>query len=74
LVDHSGGPGTGATQTDTLHRIEESVVRSELEATGFKLVDTAQFLRNPDDPRDTPFFKATVPVDGFVLKYVKPQP
>ena len=74
LADHSGGPGTGATQTDTLHRIEESVVRSELEAAGFKLVDTAPFLRNPDDPRDAPFFKATVPVDGFVLKYVKPQP
>ena len=72
LVDHSGSPGTGTTQTDTLHRIEESVVKSELEAAGFKLVDEAQFLRNPDDPHDAPFFKSTVPVDGFVLKYVKP--
>jgi predicted methyltransferase len=72
LVDHAGSPGSGSTQTDTLHRIEESVVKSELEAAGFKLVDEAQFLRNPDDPRDAPFFKSTVPVDGFVLKYVKP--
>jgi len=32
VVDHAGNPGTGATQTQTLHRIEESVVRSELEA------------------------------------------
>jgi predicted methyltransferase len=71
LVDHSGSPGTGATQTDTLHRIEESVVKSELEAAGFKLVGEAQFLRNPDDPHDAPFFKSTVPVDGFVLKYAK---
>ena len=42
------------------------------EAAGFKLVDEAKFLRNPDDPRDTPFFKATIPVDGFVLKFTKP--
>jgi predicted methyltransferase len=72
LVDHSGRPGTGTTQTDTLHRIEESVVKSELEAAGFTLEDEAQFLRNPDDPHDAPFFKSSVPVDGFVLKYVKP--
>lgn len=72
VVDHAGNPGTGTTQTDTLHKIEESVVKSELEAAGFKLADEAKFLRNPDDPRDTPFFKATIPVDGFVLKFVKP--
>jgi predicted methyltransferase len=72
LVDHAGKPGTGATQTDTLHRIEESVVKNELEAAGFKLVDEAQFLRNPDDPGELPFFKSPVPVDGFVLKFAKP--
>jgi predicted methyltransferase len=72
VVDHAGNPGTGTTQTDSLHRIEESVVKSELAAAGFKLAGEAQFLANPDDPRDAPFFKATVPVDGFVLKYTKP--
>jgi len=72
VADHAGNPGTGATQTETLHRIEESVERAELEAAGFRLVDEAQFLRNPSDPRDAPFFKATVPVDQFVLKYQKP--
>jgi predicted methyltransferase len=72
LVDHAGKPGTGATQTDTLHRIEESVVKTELEAAGFKLVDEADFLRNPNDPGDAPFFKSKVPVDGFVLKYERP--
>ena len=72
LVDHAGKPGTGTMQTDTLHRIEESVVKSELEAAGFKLVDEAQFLRNPDDPGDAPFFKSPVPVDGFVLKFARP--
>ena len=72
VADHAGNPGTGTTQTDTLHRIEERVERAELEAAGFRLVDEAQFLRNPNDPRDAPFFKATVPVDQFVLKYERP--
>ena len=72
VADHAGNPGTGATQTDTLHRIEESVVRSELEAAGFKFVEEGEFLRNPNDPRDAPFFKATVPVDQFLLKYERP--
>ena len=72
VVDHAGNPGTGATQTETLHRIEETVVREEFAAAGFKLIDEASFLRNPDDPRDAPFFRATVPVDEFILKYTKP--
>ncbi|MFN0041045.1 MAG: class I SAM-dependent methyltransferase [Burkholderiales bacterium] len=72
IVDHAGNPGTGITQTQSVHRIEESVVRSELAAAGFEFVADAGFLRNPDDPRDTPFFKATIPVDGFVLKFRKP--
>jgi predicted methyltransferase len=72
IVDHAGNPGTGSTQTETVHRIEESVVRSELAAAGFQFVGDAQFLRNPNDPRDSPFFKSKIPVDGFVLKFRKP--
>lgn len=72
VVDHAGNPGTGVTQTQTLHRIEERVVRSELEAAGFKLVNEGQFLRHPDDPRDKSFREATAPVDQFVLKFQRP--
>ena len=72
LVDHAGNPGTGATQTDSLHRIEQSLVRSEIEAAGFRLEADADFLAHPDDPRDMPFFKATQAVDQFVLRFVKP--
>ncbi len=72
VVDHAGNPGTGATQTQTLHRIEESVVRRELEAAGFKLAGEADFLRHPEDPRDKGFREATGPVDQFVLKYRRP--
>jgi predicted methyltransferase len=72
LADHSARPGDGANVTKSLHRIEESVVRRELEAAGFQLVSEGHFLRNPADARDTPVTKNTVPNDEFVLKYRKP--
>ena len=72
LADHSARAGDGITVTKTLHRIEESVARSELEAAGFRLVAEAGFLRNPGDPRDASVFKPKVPNDEFVLKFRKP--
>ena len=61
-----------ATETETLHRIEEAVVRREIEAAGFRFVAEGGFLRNPQDPRDAPVFKPKQPNDEFVLKFVKP--
>jgi len=72
LADHSARPGDGANVTKSLHRIEESVVRRELEAAGFQFVAEAQFLRNPNDPRTEPVAKPKMPNDEFVLKYRKP--
>lgn len=72
VADHSGRPGTGVNEAKTLHRIEESVLRKEVEAAGFKLVDEGGFLRNPDDTRDASVFKPRVPNDEFVLKFVRP--
>ncbi|MGZ3453818.1 MAG: class I SAM-dependent methyltransferase [Polyangiales bacterium] len=77
IVDHSGRVGTAATETQTLHRIEETVVRKEVEAAGFKLAAEADFLRNPQDPRDwnaSPMKAGEKrgTSDRFVLKFVKP--
>jgi predicted methyltransferase len=73
IADHSAKPGEGITVARTLHRIEEAVLRQEIEAAGFKLVAEADFLRNPKDPRDTKVFQPKIPVDEFVLKYQKPE-
>jgi predicted methyltransferase len=72
IADHSARPGDGTTVGKTLHRIEESALRREIEAAGFKLVAEADFLRHPEDPRDAPVFRPQVPVDEFVLKYQRP--
>ena len=72
IADHSARPGDGTTVGKTLHRIEESTLRQEIEAAGFKLAAEADFLRHPEDPRNAPVFHPQVPIDDFVLKYQKP--
>ena len=72
VADHSALPGAGISVGKSLHRIEEAVVRREVEAAGFRFVAEGGFLRNPADPRDAPVFKPRQPNDEFVLKFVKP--
>ena len=72
LIDHAAKTGAGTSVGESLHRIEETALKSEVEAAGFKLLATADFLRHPADPRDAPFFKMDAPADEFVLKFVKP--
>jgi predicted methyltransferase len=72
VADHSGRPGTGVSEAKSLHRIEEVVVRREVEAAGFRLAAEGGFLRNPQDPRDASVFMPKQPNDEFVLKFVKP--
>jgi predicted methyltransferase len=72
IADHSARPGDGTTVGSTLHRIEESTLRREVEAAGFKVVAEADFLRHPEDPRTAPVFRPQTPTDEFVLKFQKP--
>jgi predicted methyltransferase len=72
IADHSGRPGTGISESGTLHRIEEAFLQKEVEAAGFKLVGHGDFLRNPSDPRDKNTPEPPQPKDEFVLKFVKP--
>ncbi len=77
VIDHSGRSGTGTTETQSLHRIEEQVVRDEVQKVGFRLEQEANFLRNPNDTRDwnaSPRAAAEKrgTSDRFALKFVKP--
>jgi len=72
VADHSARAGDGTGVTKSLHRIEESSLTREIEAAGFKLVATGEFLRHPEDKRDVIVFRAPTPVDEFVLKFQKP--
>ncbi len=72
VVDHAAKTGADAGVGKTLHRIDEALVRREVEAAGFKFVAAADFLRIPDDPREVTSSRATFRVDAFALKFAKP--
>lgn len=77
IIDHSARAGAGLADVRTLHRIEESVVKKELEHAGFRFVREASFLRNADDTRDWSTSPSTAAErrgtsDRFVLAFVKP--
>jgi predicted methyltransferase len=72
IADHSAKAGDGTSVGKTLHRIEESALRKEVEAAGFKLIAEGNFWRQPGDTRDFSTNRPPSPVDNFVLKYQKP--
>lgn len=79
IVDHSARAGAGASEAESLHRVEESTVVEEVLQAGFERAGSAEFLRNPDDPRDwnaAPSAAAAAgkrgTADRFVVRFVKP--
>ena len=78
IVDSSASPGADVVPTAyDLHRVDEQLVRREVEAAGFRLAGTSDFLRNPADARDW----SPAPLDAgarrgtsdrFALRFVKP--
>ena len=75
ILDHSAAPGAPANVTETLHRIESSTVRREVEAAGFKFDSESTILANPADPRTARVFDQTIRghTDQFILKFRKPE-
>ena len=75
IVDHEAAAGAGASQTSTLHRIEDIVVQREVEATGFKLEARSDLLRHPADDHTAKVQEAGIrgKTDQFILKFRKPK-
>ena len=77
IVDHSARPGDGVEVANTFHRIDETVVKAEVQAAGFVLDGQADFLRNKDDTRDWNDSPRAAgerrgTSDRFVLRFRKP--
>lgn len=77
VCDSSAKPGAGVADAETLHRIEEQVVRDEVTQAGFQLQAEGNFLRNPADtrdwnasPREAAEKRGTS--DRFCLRFVRP--
>ena len=75
VADHQTAPGAGASQTSTLHRIEDAVVRREAEAAGFVLDAESGLLRHAADDHTAKVQEAGIrgKTDQFVLRFRKPR-
>ncbi|MEO9233243.1 MAG: methyltransferase domain-containing protein [Polyangiaceae bacterium] len=77
IVDASAKSGDGVNDTKTLHRIDENIVKTEVQKAGFTFVSSADFLRNPSDTRDWNSSPKAAgdrrgTEDRFVFKFQKP--
>ena len=74
VLDHSAPDGTGSKLTDATHRIDEALVKSQVEAAGFKFEGESAALRNPKDDRKSSVFDKNIQghPDQFLLKFRKP--
>lgn len=77
VVDHSGKTGSGTQDVQTYHRIDQQVVKAEVEKAGFLYRGEADFLRNPEDTRDWNSSPRAAgerrgTSDRFVMLFVKP--
>ena len=75
LLDHSGLPGTGNSEVESLHRIEGEFLRREVEAAGFIFEGETRVLANPDDSRTISVFDESIRgrTDQFVYRFRKPE-
>ena len=78
VCDSSAKTGTGAADAQTLHRIDEQLVRDEVTAAGFALAGQSDILRNPEDTRDWSASPGAAgekrgTSDRFCLRFVKPK-
>jgi predicted methyltransferase len=74
IVDHRSVKGAGAEISEKLHRADEDVVKSQVEAAGFKLVAESKILTRPTDDDSKRVFEAGEHdnTDQMVLKFRKP--
>jgi predicted methyltransferase len=75
ILDHVAAKGSSADVTDSLHRIEASTVRREVEAAGFKFSAASSILENAADPHTAGVFDPSIRgrTDQFILKFSRPR-
>jgi predicted methyltransferase len=75
VIDHVGPGVTTVEQIDKSHRIEPTLVKSQVLAAGFKLEAESDLLKNPADSHALNVFDPAIrgKTDQFVFKFVKPK-
>ncbi len=75
VIDHAAVAGADPNESvNSLHRIDEELVKSQMEAAGFVLDATSDLLRNSNDDRTVSVFDESMrrKSDRFIHRYRKP--
>lgn len=74
IIDHVAPAGSKIAATDTTHRIDPDVVKSDMSQAGFRFICQSDVLRNADDPHTTKVFDPAVRghTDQFVFVFQRP--
>ncbi|MDR3510893.1 MAG: class I SAM-dependent methyltransferase [Caulobacteraceae bacterium] len=74
VLDHVAEAGSGLRDTNTLHRIDPAVVKTEVTAAGFVLAGQSGLLHNPGDAHIEKVFDPSIRgrTDQFIFKFRKP--
>lgn len=74
VADHRAEIGSGDRDSAELHRIDPGLIKSEVLAAGFVLVEEGDIFRNPDDDHKHMIMDPVVRgrTDRVLLKFRKP--
>jgi len=74
VVEHAGDAAMESEAIFDLHRMSEAFARSEIESVGFRLMESSDALRNPEDDHSRIVFDSDIQgrTDRFVLSFEKP--
>jgi predicted methyltransferase len=74
VLDHAAEAGSGARDTNTLHRIDPALVKTEVKAAGFVFDGESKALRNTEDKHTLKVFDPALRghTDQFVYRFRKP--
>jgi predicted methyltransferase len=75
IVDHNAAPGSGTRDTKALHRIDPEVIKKEVSAAGFELVEQSKLLAHAEDDHTKMVFSPGLRglTDQTIFKFRKPK-
>jgi predicted methyltransferase len=75
VIDHNAEPGSGRRDTKAIHRIDPQLIKDEVLAAGFELVEESKLLAHPEDDHTKMVFTPGTRgvTDQSVFKFRKPK-
>jgi predicted methyltransferase len=73
IIDHFAKVGSGYAEINNSHRIDPNIIKFQLQEAGFRLIEEAFYLRNPEDDLTKSVFDPSIrgKTDRFIYKFAK---